>query len=276
MQDLWPDSVSQSGLVGDRLRDGVDAVLNRFCSWTYRRAAGIGVISPSMRHILVRRGVPDEKIHDTPNWVSPPDRVASGSGPGREELGLPRGRLFLYAGNLGEMQGLEPLVRAFTQAPDAQLVVLGDGVARQRLQSMAEAAGATNIGFRGHVPSDQVGAFIRASDVQIISLQDTPLLRATMPSKTQSALAHAKPVLAHAAGDVATLVRENHVGVVAPPGDLDATLAAIRALVSADEEKLSQMGASAGRLFDERFSPDVGLDRIEAMLATASGHGRTK
>jgi glycosyltransferase involved in cell wall biosynthesis len=180
----------------------------------------------------------------------------------------------MYAGNVGELQGLDPLIRAFTKAPDAQLVVLGDGVARQRLQSMVAESGATNIGFRGPVPSEKVNAFIRASDVQIVSLQDTPLLRATMPSKTQSSLAHGKPVLAHAAGDLATLIRENHVGAVSPPGDLDATLAAIGSLVTAGDDELSRMGTAASRLFDERFSPEAGLDRIEAMLAKTDGHGR--
>ena len=286
IQDLWPDSVTQSGFVGGRVVRGVERALNRFCRWSYRRATGIGVISPSMRHILVQRGVPDHKIFDTPNWVTAERAVSSreaAAGPAAPEqceadrtaLGLPSGRLFMYAGNIGEMQGLEPLVSAFAKVPAANLVVLGDGVARQRLESIRDQTDATNVRFLGHLPSDQVGAYLRASDIQIVSLQDTALLRATMPSKTQSALTHGKPVLAHAAGDVAALIRDNHVGAVAPPGDLEGTVAAIGSLVAASDAELTAMGAAARTLSLEQFSSQVGLDRLEAMLLAADRQGRT-
>ena len=276
IQDLWPDSVTQSGFVGGRLVTAIERVLDRYCSWTYRRASGIGVISPSMRKILVERGVSDDKIHDTPNWVDD-SHVASGADPdGRVALGLPQGRLFMYAGNVGELQGLEPLVKAFVQIPEAQLVVVGDGVARRRLQSLAEESGAGNVRFLGHVPSERVGAFIRASDVQIVSLQDTPLLRATMPSKVQSSLAFGKPVLAHAAGDVAALIDRQHAGTVAPPGDLEGTVSAIHSLASVPDRDLAVMGSNARTLFEDQFSAGAGLDRLETMLMTSLESGRTR
>lgn len=290
IQDLWPDSVTQSGFIDGPVVRGIERVLDRFCRWTYRRAFGIGVISPSMRHTLVARGVPDQKIFETPNWVTTHAQDPSQESPSREgdeaaehsdaeasreALGLPQGRLFMYAGNVGEMQGLEPLISAFATLPDAHLVVLGDGVARERLESIVDRTDASNIRFLGHLPSDQVGAYIHASDVQIVSLKDTPLLRATMPSKTQSSLAHGKPLLAHAAGDVATLVRDNRVGVVAPPGDLEGTAAAIGSLVSATDVELAAMGLAAQALFLDQFSPRVGLDRLEMMLQTTARHRRT-
>jgi glycosyltransferase involved in cell wall biosynthesis len=274
IQDLWPDSVTQSGLVGGHVVEGIDRVLHTFCDWTYRRAAAVGVISPSMRSILQSRGVPDAKILDTPNWVADA-HVATGSvGGGRSRLGLPDGRLFMYAGNVGELQGLDPLVEAFAQVPEASLVILGDGVARPRLEGLADRAGATNVRFLGSRPSDEIGTYIRASDVQVVSLRDTPLLRATMPSKTQSSLAFGKPVLAHAAGDVAALIGDNHVGAVAPPGDLEGTARAIRELASASNTQVSTMGERALALFHERFSAEAGLDRLETLLGMARAHGR--
>lgn len=286
IQDLWPDSVTQSGFVGGRVVRGIERALTRFCRWSYSRAVGIGVISPSMRHILVKRGVPDDKIFDTPNWVTTDSAVSShdaasdgaalqhGEGD-RTALGLPSGRLFMYAGNVGEMQGLEPLVAAFAAVPEAHLVVVGDGVARPGLESILDRTGATNVRFLGHLPSDQVGAYIRASDIQIVSLQDTPLLRATMPSKTQSALAHGKPVLAHTAGDVAALIRDNHVGAVAAPGDIEGTIAAIGSLLAASDAQIAGMGSAARALSMEHFSSKVGLDRLETMLRTTDNFGRT-
>lgn len=274
IQDLWPDSVTQSTFVDGSVRRGIDAVLRRYCSWTYARATGIGVISPGMRAVLTSRGIPDAKIHDTPNWVSDSFVNTSELSPSRAALGLPHGRLFMYAGNVGELQGLDPLVSSFARVPEANLVVVGDGVARPRLQELVERERITNVHFLGARPSNEIGSFIRASDVQIVSLQDTPLLRATMPSKTQSSLAFGKPILAHAAGDVATLIGSNGVGAVAPPGDAPRSVEAIRYLVDATGAELDAMGKASRELFTQRYSSEAGLDALESMLNPSQARER--
>ena len=208
IQDLWPDSVTGSGFVGGAAGATVEAVLTRFCDATYRHAGGIGVISPGMRRVLVERGVPDRIVHDTPNWVSD-DHLLPELAPDpalRRELGLPTGRLWMYAGNLGELQGLDALVEAFARRPEAHLVLMGDGVARARLEGLARRLGADNVRFTRPVPTTEVGRWLAASDIQVVSLQDTPLLRVTMPSKVQVALASARPVVAHASVEAAEVV----------------------------------------------------------------------
>jgi colanic acid biosynthesis glycosyl transferase WcaI len=266
VQDLWPDSVTDSGMLGGRSREFVDTVLGRFCDWTYRRSTGIGVISPGMRGVLASRGVPQHRIFDTPNWIDPAPPSPETPEAARRRLGLAEGRIFLYAGNLGEMQDLGPLVGAFEQVPDAHLVLLGDGVARPRLVELVSTLGLSNVTFVGSVPSEAVAGYVTASDVQVVSLQDTPLLRVTMPSKVQASLASGKPILAHVAGDVAELVDRHHAGLTARPGDLAGTVAAIRSLTSSSEPELARMGAAGRRLYDEQFSAEVALDRLEAML----------
>lgn len=270
IQDLWPDSVTESGFVGGPVGRGIERSLDAYCSWSYRRSAGIGVISPSMRRILIERGVNPASIHLTPNWVEDdhllPDRGASDEC--RRSLGLPPGRLFMYAGNMGELQGLEPLVEAFGRCPDANLVLVGNGVARPSLQKLAASKGMRNVQFVESQPTDRIGEFIAASDVQIVSLKDTPLLRATMPSKVQTSMAAGRPILAHAAGDVAEVVTRSSAGLSTRPGDVAAAARTIRALGSLTSDRLLAMGHSARVHYDQNFSPAAGLDRMEAMLAT--------
>lgn len=272
IQDLWPDSVTDSGFVQGRLSRVIDAGLHRFCRWTYRRSATIGVISPGMRSILIDRGVPDDRIFDTPNHLADSHVASPDSRPSRADLGLPDGRLFMYAGNVGELQGLEPLVRAFADVPSARLVIIGGGVALPDLKAAVSDLQADNVSFIDTQPSDRIGAFIAASDVQIVSLKDTPLLRATMPSKAQGAMAAGRPVLAHLAGDVADLVERNNIGAVAPPADPQATRDAIRALCALSDDEIADMGQRSRAVYDQNFASEAGLDRLEAMLAAATGH----
>lgn len=271
IQDLWPDSVTESGFIGGHLGRGVERALTRFCDWTYRRSDAIGVISPGMRRVLIDRGVPPWKIHDTPNWIDDghlqPHQTADRGR--RDILGLPAGRLFMFAGNLGELQGLNSLVEAFAQCPTAQLVLVGDGVAKPDLQRTCAARRLPNVHFVPPQDISQIGRYIAASDVQIVSLKDTPLLRATMPSKVQASLAAGRPVLAHAPGDVAELVAGSGAGLAAPPGNVERTAAAIRQFCSMDADQLRQRGQAARRCYDERFSPTAGVSRLEDMLIAA-------
>ena len=154
----------------------------------------------------------DRRQHLLPD-VAPSDDL-------RRSLGLPTGRLFMYAGNMGELQGLEPLVEAFVRTPESHLALVGDGVAKPGLQELVSRSNAHNVTFVDSQPTDRIAQFIAASDVQIVSLKDSHLLRATMPSKVQLSMAAGRPILAHAAGDVAQVVTDAHAGVSTPPGDV--------------------------------------------------------
>jgi len=276
IMDLWPDSVTGSGFVGGRAGTAVERGLTSFCDWSYRAAAGIGITSPGMRDLLVERGVPDEKIFDTPNWVDDdylsPDAVVSAEE--RHRLGLPPGRLFMYAGNLGELQGLDPLVRAFAKRPEAQLVLVGDGVARERLVSIARDTGAPNIHFLPQVPVNEVGPLIAASDIQLVSLQNTPLLRVTTPSKLQTTLAAARPALVHAAGDAARIVTEAGAGWAADPGDEEELLRAIDQGLSASSEELATLGRNSRATYLRHYSGVVGPKRLADAMAVSMAAAR--
>ncbi|TWP35901.1 glycosyltransferase family 4 protein [Leekyejoonella antrihumi] len=271
IQDLWPDSVTDSGMVPARLADIMRPPIDRFCRLAYRNAAAVGVISPSMRQILESRGVPAAKIFDTPNWSTDdllrPDLPSSTAL--RRELGLPAGRLFMYVGNLGRMQALDSLVRGFSRAERAQLVLIGDGVSRSSLVDLVRDEGADNVHVLGPRPATDIGKYIAASDVQIISLMDTPLLRATMPSKMQFSLASARPLLAHAAGDVAELVSSEGVGLGVQPGDSAALALAVQEFSAMTPDQLQRIGCRSRTLYESRFSQRAGLDRLERMLLHA-------
>lgn len=103
VQDLWPDSITGSSVSGGaRAKRWIETLINPWLRSVYRNAARIVVISPSMKHMLVDRGVEADKIEVIYNWAHVPENV--------EPLELPRKSgptRLLYAGNLGEMQDLE-------------------------------------------------------------------------------------------------------------------------------------------------------------------------
>lgn len=267
VQDLWPDSVTESAMLSPRMNALATRVLRPISNMAYRRSDVVGVISPGMADVLVGRGVPEDRIHFTPNWTSD-DHIlqVSPTEIDRGVLGLPAGFLFLYAGNLGDLQSLDAVVDAFSIVPDVQFALVGDGIARQRLQSRAAMRGARNIHFIPRKSRQEVGAYLAAADVQLVSLMDVPLLRVTMPSKVQTSLSTGRPTLVCAVGDAADLVEQAGAGMSAPPGDVDAIAATIRRLAELPLEALREMGAAGRARYVAEFSPEAGVTRLETVL----------
>jgi glycosyltransferase involved in cell wall biosynthesis len=226
-----------------------------------------------MREVLVERGVPRERILDIPNYL-PDDHLLPDLAPSEElrrELGLPTdGRMFMFAGNMGSVQCLEPLVEAFARVPEVNLVMIGDGIVRADLERYVAQRAIGNVHFVGMQPPDRIGAFIAASDVQIVSLNDTPLLRITTPSKVQAAIAAGRPVFVHAAGDVADLITRNGAGLAVTPGDPDRVAARIREFAGMPEEAVREMGRRSRVLYEAEFTAEVLLDRLEQMMNPAA------
>src|SRR4029450_2969170 len=86
----------------------------------------------------------------------------------RAALGLPRSFLFVCAGRLSHEKGthhaLRALVLAREQAPDACLLVVGDGAERARLERLASDLGlAGGVGFGGApAPGERTGSLSAA------------------------------------------------------------------------------------------------------------------
>ena len=90
-------------------------------------------------------------------------------------------------------------------------------------------------------------------------------------------MAAARPILAHAAGDVADVVTNSSAGMCASPGDIAGTAEAIRRMATLPSSVLAGMGRRGRKHYEEHFSLPIGLDRIEEMVNphTATARSRT-
>jgi glycosyltransferase involved in cell wall biosynthesis len=271
VQDLWPDTVTQSGMLPARWQGSTDRVLNVFVNATYRNAAAIVVISPGMKRLLVERGVDEAKISVVHNWVgarAPADNAAEPDL--RLRLGIPPDAFVLmYAGNHGAAQGLRPVVDAFRRTnEDQHLVLVGGGIEKDQLRAASQDL--RNVHFVEAQPSSVVRAWMHEADAQLVSLIRQPLFAVTVPSKLQVALAEGCPVLAVAEGDVADIVQLADAGVSATPGDAASIEAALDAMFTASPQERARWGANARSYYQSTMAPEVGAGRLMQVLRAAA------
>jgi colanic acid biosynthesis glycosyl transferase WcaI len=267
VQDLWPDSVTQSGMLPARWRRVTDRVLNVFVNATYRNAAAIIVISPGMKRLLVARGVDEAKVSVVHNWVGERELAETAPEPSlRERLGIPSAAFVLmYAGNHGAAQGLGPVVDAFRgMGVDRHLVLVGGGIEKERLQ--AASRGLSNVHLLEAQPSPLVRTWMHEADAQLVSLIRQPLFAVTVPSKLQMTLAEGCAVLAVAEGDVADIVEMAGAGVSAVPGDKASIEAAVSTMSTASPDQRARWGVNARAYYESTMAPEVGAERMMQIL----------
>lgn len=272
--DLWPDTILASGFA----RRGIafaaaEGLLNAWCSGMYRSASSVAYISPGVGTILRQRGVPADKLAYVPMWADE-QIFRPTTGDLRGKLGIhPDAIVLLYAGTLGEAQGLSTLIDACAHITDPRFVcvIAGSGISDETLRKRADRTGAACVRFVGRLPQSEMTALMATSDVNYIGLRAHPLSDVTMPSKTQATLASGRALLVAAGGDVAQVARECGGGWAVNPGDVSAIADAIQAACALGRHGLHELGGKAMEYYQRTFSVEQGVSRIEALLGSAAG-----
>jgi glycosyltransferase involved in cell wall biosynthesis len=269
VQDLWPDSVVRSKMPGTRK---MESILHVLCNFVYRRAARIICQSNGIRQRLMERGVPAGKIEVIYNWA---DEAAAQAGGSCDvtQYGFEGRFNVVYGGNLGRVQGLDTLVRAAhrarSQAPQLQLLLIGDGVEGDNLRSLVHELGAENVKIAPGIARNLIGDVFAAADVLVLHLWDDPLFEITVPSKTQFYLAMGKPIIAGVKGEAAEIVSRAGAGITVTPEDVNAMADAMVQMTNASRESLAAMGQRGREAYWANFSFATAVAATESVLEAA-------
>jgi colanic acid biosynthesis glycosyl transferase WcaI len=277
VQDLWPESVVDSGMLrSPRARSVASAVLGRSCQALYRAAGAIAAISPGFRDVLIERGVPADKVSVVYNWAD--ERLAPEPRDPElaRELGIDGKFVLMYSGNLGPFQGLDTAIRAAYSLSDLEgcrLVIAGTGIAEAALRRLASDLGANNVTFLGHRPPSEMPRISALADVHLVSLRDSPALARTIPGKVQALLAAGQPLLLVARGDAADLVTRSGAGWVCVPESPAALSTVIRRLSRMPPDARTRAGAAGRSFYKENLSLEAGASTIEQLLGALARDG---
>jgi len=276
IQDIWPETLAATGMINNQR---VLAAIGRFAQWVYRHSSAIRVITPGFKANLVQKGVPAGKIHVISNWVDTsfyrpvePDPELS------VKLGLAERFNVMYAGAMGPAQNLETVLDAaklLEDLPHVQLVLVGDGIERPRLQEIAQARGIRNVTFLGRYPGEAMPSMYALADVLLVQLRDDPLFRITIPHKIFTCMASGKPVLAAVEGDAAAVVESAHTGLTCPPSNSHALAETIRRFYKMSADERNMLGRNGRRAACEIYGREQLVAQIATMLEKVIADRRT-
>jgi len=232
VRDVWPAAAVALGELRNLTAIRLATMLEEAC---YRRAARIIVVTRGMQETLAQRGVEPGKLVLIPNGANtdlfrydPAARQAL-----REELGLEKRCVAIYAGIFGIAQGLETILQAaqtLRDDPDFYFILVGDGPQRASLIRLAEEMHLDNLLILPEQPRQRIPAYLSAADVALIPLRKIPLFQMAVPSKLFDAWACERPVICSVEGEAQQVVHVAGGGVNIPAEDAHAVAEALLAL----------------------------------------------
>ncbi|WP_198541072.1 glycosyltransferase family 4 protein [Mesorhizobium sp. LCM 4577] len=252
VQDLWPESLEETGFIKNRL---ALAAVARLTSFIYRRADLL--LAQSRGFIGKIRAVAKYNI-PIAYHPNPGDRLL-----GREDLGesprliLPAGFNIVFAGNLGTAQALDTVLDAadLIQDPDIRVVLIGSGSRSGWLGQQIEMRRLSNVVLAGRFPPEAMPNILAQASALLVTLNRSAALSLTIPSKIPTYLSAGRPILACLDGEAAELVQDAKAGLAVPAGDPIKLAQAIVQLKNMPEEERESMGAAGRQYFNAHLAP---------------------
>jgi glycogen synthase len=235
-----------------------------------RRADAVLALTRRRAHELAADGVPAERIRVIPSGVDPALFARDLQDP-FPTLGRPR---VVYVGRLAASKGVRTLVEAaaLLRAPDARVLLVGDGPARATIERMIRRRGLTDrIRMTGFLAHREIPAVLRHANVFCLPSHYEELGTALL-----EAMQAGLPIVASDAGGIPGAV--GPAARLVSPGDPRALAAALDALL-ADPAQATQLAHLARKRAQavswERLAPRV-LDAYRAALARPYEHASNR
>jgi glycosyltransferase involved in cell wall biosynthesis len=204
-------------------------VFNVLERWTIRSADGLNVVSGGFIPYFRSRYGHELKLDAFTNGI---DESFLGNfsrlEPKTDELVD-----IVYAGNIGEGQGLELILPelGLRTMDKVRFHVVGDGGRIDALRSALQAKGVGNVFLSAPVPRDKIIDIYRNADVLFLHLNDVAAFERVIPSKLFEYAATGKPILAGVSGFSAKFISEEiSNAAVFNPGDVEGALEALERL----------------------------------------------
>ena len=270
--DLWPESAIQLGA----LRNRALIKLSEWLEWsTYQRACLVWAVTEGIRHTLIRRGLPPERIFLLTNGVDTTRFRPLPRAQARAAFGWDDRFSILYVGTHGLTHGLATVLDAAELLRDREeirFVLVGDGAEKSSLIAQAVSRGLTNVTFHDSVAHEQVPQLLATADICLAHTRNLPLFEGMLPMKMFEAMACGRPILLALNGEARRIaVEEAGAAVYVEPENASALAEA--ALYLFEHPGVATRLGQRGREFvKERYDYDLLTFKLHARLMSLLGN----
>ncbi len=255
--DLWPESIVSGGIENKGVFYSMVLKLSR---WIYKRSDKLLVSSNQFKMYFHDVIGYNRDIYHLPIYAEKIfDHIKKAD---YESFDV------VFAGNIGEMQGLETLIDAaklLKEHDHIKIHIVGDGSARLKIENMAKGHGLDNVIFYGRYPLEDMPRFYDVANAFLVILKDNKSISYTMPGKVQTYMAAGKPIIGSINGETKYTIEDANCGLCSEAEDVDGLAANILSL-SHDPELQLKLGNNSREYYEENYSKDKYMKKLQDLI----------
>jgi len=267
MQDLWPESLSATGAISSEKVLKIVDILVRFI---YRGCDRILIQSRAFIESIKRQGGDLNRVLYFPNSAEKLYKPVKLKAYASERSMMPDGFSVTFAGNIGAAQDFGTILNAAELLKDQteiNWVIIGDGRKFRWVKKQIHNKGlGQTVHLLGRYPAETMPRFFALSDALLVTLKKEPIFALTIPSKVQSYLACAKPIIAALDGEGASVIKESGAGMTCQAENPRELSQSVLKLYNMSEADRKEMGKKGRRYFEKHFEREMLLERLEGWM----------
>ena len=267
VHDVYPENMVSAGLI----KKG--GIVYKFLRWifkrTFARAHKLIVLGRDMKDVFEKKSL--SEIHIVGNWAENEIIFPKPKNESKilHEKELQEKLIFLFAGNIGRVQGIKSLMESIGKIENENIHFLfaGGGAMESHIKEEIEKEQLKNITMLGRYNRvDQVN-ILNACDVGIVSLSEG-MYGLGVPSKTYNLLAAGKPILyvGDTGSEIDLLVKESKIGW-SVPSDNSEELVKMITQIYESKNTISEMGKTSRNLAETKFTKSKVCSRFNQILS---------
>ena len=258
--DIWPESALGHFKTGD---NPIYKYIDRLSRKLYQQCDFIAVTSkPFIYYLSQRSGINRDKMSYIPQHANGTYLDMDLSSP---DNGIAD---FMYAGNLGQGQRVDVIIRAAAEIKDEdfKIHIVGDGSYRTELEKLVKELGVEDkVIFYGNQKRENMPDFYRKADALLITLRGNNFVGNTMPGKLQTYMTCGKPIFGAINGAANETIMEAHCGACVPAGDYKGLARLMKEYIQSPSD-YDACGKNARTYFKAYFTLERYMDSLEKTM----------
>ena len=268
LYDIHPDIVEAMKWIS--LPKFLFKMWNDMTSWIISNSDRTVVLGNGMKQNLINtKNADPNKVDIIPIWARPEFHPRdTNKTKVKDQFGIKNDHLLiLFAGNIGIMQPVAPVIKAAVNLKNMPVtfLFLGGGVGMKSLADTIAQKKLTNVMILPYQPMDDFINLLSTSDACLVTLADG-MEKLSVPSRAMTFMSAGKPIIAmmNDESDIAILIRDGSCGLVSD--NFEGLVENIEFIVE-NPTQLLRMGKNARKKYEKDYSKSKVISEFDALFS---------
>lgn len=276
VQDLWPESLSATGFIKNKL---ALRVVGWLVKGIYTIVDTLLIPSMAFREPIARYANPDKVVYYPNSYQDVPPSIEETRIPAQLLAEFDNNFCLVFAGNLGTAQSVETLVEVANKLrhlSEIRIVLVGSGSMLSWIESQKRSRELDNLILAGRFPVSEMPQFFSRAAGLLVTLKREEIFTYTIPSKIQAYLAAGRPIIAALDGEGARVVEEAGAGLTCPAQDAAGLARCIEHFYQMSPAERDKLGQAGRGYYLEHFEMSRQSRRLVEILESRINAGEAR